>query len=162
LNSKEISFMWTKRDLFYLQTQYVPRSEHSPPGLETTNQFFLFSTTHCSLLRLIVRSGLDVPTFVTRRLYARVPSGGRWNCGREMSGKFCLNADFRVKFKDLLHAVKLRHWTGGFTSSPKKGVLRIFCLKNPTASAGCEPANLGTKSQHAISRPPKTLQPISY
>jgi len=42
--------------------------------------------------RLIVRSGLDVPTFATRRLYAchhaRAPSGGRWNCGREMSGNF--------------------------------------------------------------------------
>ena len=52
----------------------------------------LFSTTNCSLLRLIVRSGLDVPTFATRRLHtchhARAPSGGRWNCGREMSDDF--------------------------------------------------------------------------
>ena len=32
----------------------------------------------------------------------------------------------------------------------KEGVLRIFfALKNPTASAGFEPANLGTKGQHA-------------
>jgi len=42
--------------------------------------------------RLIVLSGLDVPTFATRRLHAchhaRAPSGGRWNCGREMSGNF--------------------------------------------------------------------------
>ena len=30
-------------------------------------------------------------------------------------------------------------------------------LKNPTASAGFEPANLGTKGQHATSRPPKPL-----
>ena len=29
-------------------------------------------------------------------------------------------------FKDLLHAVNLRHGTGGFTSPPKEGVLRIF------------------------------------
>jgi hypothetical protein len=28
-------------------------------------------------------------------------------------------------------------------------------LKNPTASAGFEPANLGTKGQHATSKPPK-------
>jgi hypothetical protein len=53
-----------------------------------------FSTTHCSLLRLIVRSGLDVPTFATRRLdachHARAPSGGRWNCEREMSGNLCV------------------------------------------------------------------------
>jgi hypothetical protein len=43
-------------------------------------------------LRLTVRSGLDVPTFATKRLHAcyhaRAPSGGRWNCGQEMSGKF--------------------------------------------------------------------------
>ena len=38
-------------------------------------------------------------------------------------------------------------------------MLRIFRPKNPTASAGCEPANLGTRGQHAISRPPK---PLSY
>jgi hypothetical protein len=42
--------------------------------------------------RLIVRSGLDVPTFATRRLHAchhaRAPSGGEWSCGREMSGNF--------------------------------------------------------------------------
>jgi len=52
----------------------------------------LFSTTHCSLLRLIVRSGLDVPTFATRRFHAchhvRAPSGGRWNCEQEMSRNF--------------------------------------------------------------------------
>ena len=33
----------------------------------------------------------------------------------------------------------------------------FFALKNPTASAGFEPANLGTKCQHATSRPPKPL-----
>jgi sterol desaturase/sphingolipid hydroxylase (fatty acid hydroxylase superfamily) len=39
-----------------------------------------------------VRSGLEVPTFATRRLHAchhsRAPSGGGWNFGREMSGNF--------------------------------------------------------------------------
>jgi hypothetical protein len=36
--------------------------------------------------------------------------------------EFCLNADLHFTFRDLLHAVKLRHGT----SSPKEGVLRIF------------------------------------
>jgi len=40
--------------------------------------------------------------------------------------EFCLNADFHVIFKDILHAVKLRRGTDGFTSPPKEGVLRIF------------------------------------
>ena len=96
---------------------------------------FIYTTTHCSRLRLIVRSGLDVPTFATRGLHAchhaRAPSGGRWNCGREISGKFCLNADFHVTFRDLLHAIKLK-------------IRRL----RPGL-------NLGTKGQHATSRQPK-------
>ena len=62
------------------------------------------------------------------------------------------------KFKDVLHAANLRHGPDGFTSPPKEGVLRIFFRpKNPTASVGFELANLGTKGQHAIPRPPKPL-----
>jgi hypothetical protein len=74
--------------------------------------------------------------------------------------EFCLNADPHVTFRDLLHAVKQRHGTDGLTSRPKEGVPRIlfFCPKNPTASAGCEPANLGTEGQHATSRSPKLLK----
>ena len=48
----------------------------------------LFSTYALQPSRLIVRSGLDVPTFTTRCLPATAPSGGRWNCGQEMSGNF--------------------------------------------------------------------------
>jgi hypothetical protein len=33
----------------------------------------------------------------------------------------------------------------------------FYALKNPMASAGFEPANLGTKGQHATPRPPKPL-----
>ena len=36
----------------------------------------------------------------------------------------------------------------------------FFRPKNPTASAGFEPANLGTKGQHATPRPPKYLWPV--
>jgi len=64
----------------------------------------------------------------------------------------------RTKFRDLLHAANLRHGTDSFTSPPKEGVLRIFFRpKNPTASAGFEPANLGTKGQHATPKPPKPI-----
>ena len=52
----------------------------------------------------------------------------------------------------LLHAANLRHGTDGFTSLPKEGVLKIFLPKYPTASAGFEPANLGTEGQHATLR----------
>ena len=59
--------------------------------------------------------------------------------------------------KNLLHAANLRHGTDGFTSSPKEGVLTIF---SSSASVRFEPANLGTKGQHATPRPPKPLSCI--
>jgi len=62
------------------------------------------------------------------------------NC-REFCRKWRLPHHFWV----LLHAVTLRHGTDGFTSLPKEGVLRIFSPENPTATAGFEPANSGTK-----------------
>ena len=34
--------------------------------------------------------------------------------------------DFHVAFRNLLHALNVRHGTDGFTSPPKEGVLRIF------------------------------------
>jgi hypothetical protein len=51
--------------------------------------------------------------------------------------------------KVLLHAVNL-HGTDDFTSRPKEVVLRIFITrKNPSSSAGFEPANLGSSGKHA-------------
>jgi hypothetical protein len=76
-----------------------------------------------------------------------------------MAGKFSLKIpDFHVTFSDLLHAVNLRHGTHSFTSLPEgRRVEDFFALKNPTVSAGFEPANLGSKGQHATSRTPKPL-----
>ena len=67
---------------------------------------------------------------------------------REIADEFCLKMpDFHLTLWGLLHAVNLRHGTDGFTTPPKECVLRnFFALKNPTASVGFEPANLGTKS----------------
>ena len=77
------------------------------------------------------------------------PSSGRWNYGRENSREFCRKWRLPRHFWVLLHAVNLRHVTDGFTSPPKEGTLTIFRPKNSTDSTGFEPANLGTKGQHA-------------
>jgi len=115
----------------------------------------LFSTYALQPSRLIVRSGLDVQTLVSTRVTTREhPSGGRWNCGREMFGEFCLDADLLVTFRDLLHAVKL-HGTDGFTSLP-------FALKIRRLRPGVNLANVGTKGPHATSRPPKPLSSICF
>jgi hypothetical protein len=53
---------------------------------------------------------------------------------------------------DLLHAVNKRHGTHGLTSFTEgRRAKDFFALKNPTASAEFELANLGTKGQHANS-----------
>ena len=89
----------------------------------------LFSTQALQPSRLIVRFGLDVPTSATRRFHALPRESTRrrkvelW--ARNVR-KFWLNADIHVTFRYLLHAIKLRHATDGFTSPPKEGVLRIF------------------------------------
>jgi hypothetical protein len=53
-----------------------------------------------------------------------------------MTGEFCPQCDFHG-------IVGIFYMPQIFTSPPKEGALRnIFALKNPTASAGFEPANL--------------------
>ena len=55
-----------------------------------------------------------------------------------MADEFCLKMpDFHVTFRELLHAVNLRHETNGFTSLPKEGVLKIFL--HPEKSDGFGP-----------------------
>jgi hypothetical protein len=46
---------------------------------------------------------------------------------------------------------------GFYYPSEGRRAENFFALKNPTASAGFEPANLGIKGQHATSRLPKPL-----
>ena len=57
-----------------------------------------------------------------------------------MADEFCLKMPY----------FHVTYGTNGFTS-----------LKNPTASSEFEPANLGTKGQHATSRPPKPVMNCS-
>ena len=103
---------------------------------------------------------LDVPNFAARCLYvrndARDPSSERWNCGREIFPVILSKFRLPLKFRDLLHAAWDRRL---YFPSEGRHAEDFFALKNPTASAGFEPANLGTKGQHATPRPPK---PIGY
>jgi hypothetical protein len=59
----------------------------------------------------------DVSTSYATREIRAARGGTYW--ARKSSREFCLNADFHVTFRDLLHAA-------GFTSPPKEGVLGIF------------------------------------
>jgi hypothetical protein len=78
----------------------------------------------------------------------------------KIAGKFTPKMpDLHVAFRDLSHVVNVRHGTNGFTSLPKgrRAEDFFFAPKNPTASAGFEPENLGSNGQQATSRPPKPL-----
>jgi hypothetical protein len=99
---------------------------------------------------------LDFPASSARCLHfphdARDPSSERWNFVGENCPIISPNMSTSTLHVGIfLYAANLRHGTDGFTSPPKEGLLRIFffALKNPTASAGFVPANLGTKGQHA-------------
>jgi hypothetical protein len=52
-----------------------------------------------------------------------------------------------VSYRVLEHAANMQHGANGFTSLPKEGMLRIFSPENSMASAGSEPAILGTRDQ---------------
>jgi len=72
------------------------------------------------------------------------PSSGRWNYGREIAENFTESGEFHVNF-------------GFFYDMGPTALLLLrrkarcgsFRPKNPTASVGFEPANSGTKGQHA-------------
>jgi hypothetical protein len=93
---------------------------------------------------------------------ASEPSSGRFNYGRKMAEKFCQKWRLPRHFWVLLHAVK--HDMGQTTLLPlwRKVCRGFFRPKNPTALVGFEPANLGTKGQHATSGPLKPLPCAVY
>jgi hypothetical protein len=76
-----------------------------------------------------------------------------------MAGKFSFKMpDFHLAFRDLLHTVNIRYGTHSFTfPSEGRRAEDFLALKNPKASAGFEPANFGSKGQHATSRPPNDV-----
>ena len=74
-----------------------------------------------------------------------------------MSGNFCLNFDFHVNLGIFYMPQIYDMGPRALLSLRRKACWRIFRPKNPTASAGFEPANLGTRGQHATPTPPKLL-----
>ena len=124
---------------------------------------------HCSR-RLIVQTLVFSPSYLHRQVSSPetlvVKGGTTW----ARNGRWILPENARLP----------RYIQGSFTSRksttsdkrlyfPSEGwrAEDFFVLKNPTASAEFEPANLGTKGQHATSRLPKPhnvmvkQQPIS-
>jgi hypothetical protein len=120
----------------------------------TISFLLLFSTYALQPSRLIVRSGLDVPTFATRRLHAWAPSGEKW--ARNVR-EFCLKCRLPLYIQGSFTCRKTTTWDRRLYFPSEGACWEFFRPKIPTASDRCEPANLHTKGQHATSRPPKLL-----
>jgi hypothetical protein len=79
--------------------------------------------------------------------------------GEKYFEKFCLEIDF--------HVILETFYMPQICDMGQTALLHLrrkdfIAPKNPTASAGFEPANLGTKGQHATSRPPKPIHIYTY
>src|SRR5215469_13805036 len=96
--------------------------------------------------RQVLRGSLPSPAFRSSNFRHQAPGGESWNyMGEKYGREFCLNFRFPRNIQGSFTCRKVRHGTDGFTSPPKEDVLRIFFRpKNPTASAGFEPTNLGS------------------
>jgi hypothetical protein len=100
------------------------------------------------VLTLLWKFPLAPPGAPTSTMTWESASRERGNCGQEITGNFADNGDFCIIV--------------GFFYMPKicggRHAEDFFTLKNPMASAGFEPVNLGTRGQHATPRPRQPLE----
>ena len=90
---------------------------------------------------------LDIPTFAARYLHVCTTREILVANGAIMGREYCpvnlAEMTTSTPFWDLLHAAKYDMGPTALFPPPKEGVLKIFFFrpKNPTSSAGFEPAN---------------------
>ena len=103
---------------------------------------------------------LDVPTFTTSRL-PRDPSSQRWNyVGEKWPMNFAWNARLPRSIQGSFTCRKSTTWDRRlYFPFEGRRAEDFFGLKNPTASAGFEPANLGSRSWFWFNK--QTLNNIS-
>jgi len=111
---------------------------------------------------------LDVSTFSARCLHVQrrerpLEAEGRTLRGREMFPQISSRIRLPRNSKRSFTCRKSATWDRRlYFPSEGRRAEDFFALKNPTASAGFELANLGTKGQHATSRPPKPMLDIYW
>ena len=100
----------------------------------------------------------NVPTFATSRLQEILVAKSGTTLAR--NGRWILPANARLPRNIQGSFIRCKSTTWDrrlYFPSEGRRAEDLFALKNPTASARFEPANLGTKGQQAASRPPKPL-----
>jgi hypothetical protein len=113
--------------LFYLFYDYIYLSSIQSLGRFSRNQSPVRRQVGCHFFP----PPLDVPTFSARCLHVQrherslVAEGGTLR-GREIFRQISSRIRIPRNSRDLLRATNLRHGTDGFSSPPKKGMLRFF------------------------------------
>jgi hypothetical protein len=118
----------------------------------------MFQLKHRSLLRLIVRSGLDVPTFATRRLHAchnaTAPSGGRWNCGQAYGSVGLYPTDLRCQAVGLYPTDLKCEAVGLYPTDLSCGSVGLYPTDLACGSVGFYPTDL--KREENLNKVDKT------
>ena len=111
---------------------------------------------HCSR-RLTVQTLVFTRSYLYRQVSPpetlAVKGGTTW---AKMADEFCLKMPRNIQGSFTCRKSRTRDKRLYFPSEGRRAE-DFFALKNPTASAASEPANLGTKGQHATSRPSRPL-----
>ena len=100
----------------------------------------------------------NVPTFTTSRLQEILATKGGTTWAS--NGRWILPENARIprNIQGSFICCKSTTWDRRlYFPSEGRRAEDFLALKNPTASVGFEPANLGTKGQHTTSRSPKPL-----
>ena len=105
----------------------------------------------------------NVPTFATSRLQEilAAKSGTTW----ARNGRWILTENARLprNIQRSFTCHKCTTWDRRlYVPSEGRRAEDVLALKNPMASVGYEPANLGNKGQHATSRPPMPVGLVSW
>ena len=103
----------------------------------------------------------NVPTFATSRLQEILAAEGGTTWARNGRRNLPENSLLPRNIQGSFTCHKSTTWDRRlyFFSEGRRaaGFFSPWKIQHPTASVGFEPANLGTKGQHATSRPPKPL-----
>ena len=103
------------------------------------------------------QSEVELNLIIFRLVVSRDPSSQRWKyVDEKWPMNFAWSARLPRSIQESFTCRKSTTWDRRlYLPSEGRRAEDFFAMKNPTASAGFEPANLGTKGQHATSRPPK-------
>ena len=126
--------------------------------------YYYFQITHCSLQGLLcdLRQTFQLsPPGVSTRVTTREHPAAEGGTVDEKCPGILPKCRLTRYIQGSFTCRKAATWDRRlYVPSEERHAEDFFRPKYPRVQAGCEPANLGTKGQHATSRPPKPLNTV--